>query len=161
MPSGKSGKTELMERLDEITVKVVGATVRLNTEIARLAGISLNDLNALNIMIRMGDVTPGQLSEELGLTTGATTRLIDRLERERLALRIPNQADRRKVTVTIGPAISERIAPYFQGIGDLARETNASFTAEELEVLLRWQTKSLEITLAAIRGLRKEETELS
>jgi len=161
MLSGKSGKTELMERLDEITVKVVGATVRLNTEIARLAGISLSDLNALNIMIRMGDVTPGQLSKELGLTTGATTRLIDRLEREGLALRLPNENDRRKVTVTIGPAISDRIAPYFQGIGDLARETNASFTKEELDVLLRWQTKSLEITLAAIRGLRKEDTDLS
>jgi DNA-binding MarR family transcriptional regulator len=66
---------------------------------AKMCGLGATDLYALNILELAGPMTPGELSARTGLTTGPTTRLIDRLEQAGYVRRGPAADDRRKLIV--------------------------------------------------------------
>src|SRR3954454_18464718 len=66
---------------------------------ARRLGVNETDLHCLNIIENAGGVTAGELAAESGLTTGAVTGVIDRLEGKGFARRVPDPADRRRVKV--------------------------------------------------------------
>jgi DNA-binding MarR family transcriptional regulator len=71
------------------------------------AGLNATDYYALNLLDLTGPLTSGELAAQIGLTTGATTRLIDRLERTGYVRRAPDPADRRKVMVETAAAPEE------------------------------------------------------
>src|SRR2546429_9536726 len=62
-------------------------------------GLSESDIETLETLIDMGASTAGRLSELTGLTSGAVTRVIDRLEQAGYVRRVPDPADRLRVTV--------------------------------------------------------------
>ena len=62
-------------------------------------GVSRSDGRCLDIVDRLGKVTAGRLAAESGLTTGAVTALVDRLERLGYLTRTRDTADRRKVWI--------------------------------------------------------------
>ena len=62
-------------------------------------GLSESDVDALELLIDTGAATAGRLSDLMGLTTGAVTRVIDRLEQAGYVRRVPDPADRRRVIV--------------------------------------------------------------
>jgi DNA-binding MarR family transcriptional regulator len=66
---------------------------------AKACGLGATDLYALNTLELVGAMTPGELGARTGLTTGPTTRLIDRLEQAGYVRRVPSPDDRRKVIV--------------------------------------------------------------
>ena len=66
---------------------------------AALIGINQTDLICLNALFRPGAMTAGQLATTIGLTSGATTTAIDRLERAGYVHRQPDPSDRRRVLV--------------------------------------------------------------
>jgi DNA-binding MarR family transcriptional regulator len=101
---------------------------------ARACGLGATDLYALNILDLSGAMTPGELSARTGLTTGPTTRLIDRLEGAGYVRRVPSPGDRRKVIVEpVGqPAgLDEATAPARRRIGEIV----GGYTDEQREVL--------------------------
>jgi DNA-binding MarR family transcriptional regulator len=71
-------------------------------------GISRLDLSVLSLLSARGAQTAGQLAEATGVTTGALTGVIDRLERAGFARRAPDPEDRRRVIVTL---LAERLGP--------------------------------------------------
>ncbi|MGZ9160971.1 MAG: MarR family winged helix-turn-helix transcriptional regulator, partial [Candidatus Limnocylindrales bacterium] len=58
-------------------------------------GLSESDIEALEVLIDSGAATAGRLSDLMGLTTGAVTRVIDRLEQAGYVRRVPDPTDRR------------------------------------------------------------------
>ncbi|WP_067828008.1 MarR family winged helix-turn-helix transcriptional regulator [Nocardia inohanensis] len=101
---------------------------------ARAVGLGATDLYALNILELCGAMTPGELGTRAGLTTGPTTRLIDRLEQAGYVRRAPDPGDRRKVIVE--PAghsaeLDEVLAPARRAIGEII----AGYTPEQRELL--------------------------
>jgi DNA-binding MarR family transcriptional regulator len=68
---------------------------------AELMGIHSTDAIAVTFLIEVGEATAGQLAKVTGLTTGAMTAAIDRLERAGLAIRKVDPHDRRKVIVKV------------------------------------------------------------
>lgn len=89
---------------------------------AKAVGLGATDLYALNILDLSGAMTPGELGARTGLTTGPTTRLIDRLEAAGYVRRAPDPGDRRKVMVEpVGtPADLDKVlAPARRAIGEI------------------------------------------
>ncbi|HLS79767.1 MAG TPA: MarR family transcriptional regulator [Nocardia sp.] len=89
---------------------------------ARAVGLGATDLYALNILELTGPMTPGELGARTGLTTGPTTRLVDRLEQAGYVRRAPDPADRRKVIVEPldRPAgLDETLTPARRRIADI------------------------------------------
>jgi DNA-binding MarR family transcriptional regulator len=92
---------------------------QLDEAVALQFGLNRTDLRCLGILYRRGRVTAGELAEESGLTPGAITTVLDRLERGGYANRVPDPADRRRVLV-VSTAATREIGARVQGEVELA-----------------------------------------
>jgi DNA-binding MarR family transcriptional regulator len=101
---------------------------------AERLGVSETDLRCLNIIENSGELSAGDLAAQSGLTGGAITGVIDRLERAGFARRVLDPADRRRVRVEVTSAFYRRAERIW---GPMAADWHATlanrFTADELE----------------------------
>lgn len=103
MNADVSGDDAGMERLLEVYRRLQIHHARVVQLHADRYGLGLTDLRFLFAIAARGNegVVPKEATALLGLSTGATTSLIDRLETRGYVERIPNPEDRRSVTVAI------------------------------------------------------------
>src|SRR4029453_5253747 len=81
-------------------------------------GLSESDIETLEALIDMGAPTAGRLSELTGLTSGAITRVIDRLEQSGYVRRVPDPTDRRRVIVELVPERMAGVEAALARVGD-------------------------------------------
>ena len=74
---------------------------RLRANLARRAGMSESELDALEHLEADGPLTQRELGTRLSLTSGAVTMLVDRLEQAGWVRRRPHPDDRRGVLLTL------------------------------------------------------------
>lgn len=104
-------------RLKEVT----SLSVVYSQALASRLGINVTDLECLCLAGRGRGMTAGAIAAATGLTTGATTTVIDRLERAGFAQRVADKSDRRKVVVVATSTIRRRskgLGAPMQGIVD-------------------------------------------
>jgi DNA-binding MarR family transcriptional regulator len=77
--------------------------------LAEHLGLNATDLRCLELAITEPGLTPGRLAELSGLTTGAVTGVLDRLEKSGFVERRPDPADRRSVAVHPSPTRSREV----------------------------------------------------
>jgi DNA-binding MarR family transcriptional regulator len=122
---------------------------------ARL-GVNETDLRCLNIIENAGGLSAGSLAVQSGLTPGAITGVVDRLEAVRLARRVPDPADRRRVIVEVTPRFYARAEPIW---GPLAADWQATlssrFTTPELELITDFLRLSTELGRRHLARLRE------
>jgi DNA-binding MarR family transcriptional regulator len=87
-------------------------------------GLSTATFNVLLVLHRAGgSLSPCDIGEELSVTRGTVTGLLDSLERQQLVRRTPHPKDRRMLTIELtdeGRGMLERLMPeHFQGMCDL------------------------------------------
>ncbi len=114
---------------------------------ARRLEISAADLRCLNVIQNAaGGLTAGELAREVGVTTGAVTGTLDRLESAGYAERRVDPADRRRIRLTITPYFLDRAEAIW---GPLAaaweRRIGARFTAAELATIVEFLELTEEI----------------
>jgi DNA-binding MarR family transcriptional regulator len=128
-------------------------------------GINRTDARCLDIIERVGGVTAGRLARESGLSTGAVTTVLDRLERAGLARRASDPADRRRVLVEMTPAARAANEELYRPLVEAATEQLRRYSEEELALLREYHRASRELTEAhaeRVRGLlrgRRQEGE--
>jgi DNA-binding MarR family transcriptional regulator len=109
-------------------------------------GVNRTDLHCLNAIENAGGLTAGELAAEVGLTSGAVTGVVDRLERAGFARRVPDPADRRRVKVEVTPEFYARAKQIW---GPLAADWEAAlasgFTAAELARITEFLTLTNEV----------------
>ncbi|MGO8877788.1 MAG: MarR family winged helix-turn-helix transcriptional regulator [Acidimicrobiales bacterium] len=84
---------------------------RMRSVLARRAGISENDLDALEHLEADGPLTQRELGRRLSITSGAVTMLIDRLEAAGWVRRGPHPTDRRYVLIALTAQAAEDVPP--------------------------------------------------
>src|SRR5947207_2197662 len=99
-----SARAKLVAALNAAAREASGLGVLLSETVARALGLNPTDLECLDVIARRERATAGDLASATGLTTGAVTGVIDRLERAGFAHRERDAADRRKVYVRLVPA---------------------------------------------------------
>ena len=104
VPEERAG---LIRALDRMLQLVSSQSVLVSEAIAERLDMHPSDLEALGFLIGEGPVPAGRLSAITGLTSGAVTRMIDRLERDGYVRRESDPRDRRRVLVRVNP---ERLA---------------------------------------------------
>ena len=134
MASSRRSKRELIDELVRESRKSGNQDKAFDSLAAERLGVNETDLHCLNIIENSGGLSAGELATASGLTAGAITGVLDRLETAGFARRVPDPADRRRVMVEVTPAFytsAERIwSPLaFDWHSTLARR----FTTEELQ----------------------------
>jgi MarR family transcriptional regulator, organic hydroperoxide resistance regulator len=136
----KSDKTrdELLGALVRSEKDLTRSSVVFRSVIASAFGLNVTDAECVDYLMDFGPTTAGKLAELTGLTNGAITNVIDRLERAGFVIRQSDPKDRRKVIVTIVrekvDAVAERYLPTVMKIYNLY----AGYSEEELRFLLHF-----------------------
>ena len=117
-------------------------------------GLSESDVDALELLIDTGSATAGRLSDLMGLTTGAVTRVIDRLEQAGYVRRVPDPADRRRVIVEVVPEKVAAVEATMARVGDKGAEEIGHYSEADLAVINDFLTRMAAITRDEATALR-------
>ena len=101
--------------------------------IADHLGMNRTDMRCIDLIDQAGGMTAGELARAAGLTTGAVTAVVDRLERAGMARRVADPSDRRRVRIEATPKVWELTGPLM-----------APFIAESSKILDDYSTEELE-----------------
>jgi DNA-binding MarR family transcriptional regulator len=118
--------------------RLLEATHHLEDLLGRdLAATSDLPITWFEVLLRLsrsgdGELTMGELSEQLALTTGGVTRLIDRMSATGYVERRPCARDRRVLFTAITPAGRSVLAPALRGHAAALRGVFAGFSATDL-----------------------------
>lgn len=99
------------------------------------AGLNATDMECLRLLSQKGTATPTELAKHTGLTSGATTAMLDRLEMAGLIERRPNPNDRRGTLIAPEKSSSEKMASWFESARNAQDKLIASYSESELEII--------------------------
>jgi DNA-binding MarR family transcriptional regulator len=151
-------RNALAQALEHAMREATAQSVLFSQLVARRLGITSTDLECLDIIHLRGPVTAGDLAQATGLTTGAVTGIIDRLEQAGFARRERDTTDRRKVFVRSLPAIERRIAPLFVPMQRAFEATLAGYGEAELALFVDFLTRAHHAAVVATASLRNTPT---
>ncbi len=119
--------------------KYSDASIFMHEAIARKAGLTGTDHKYLGLIMQQTELTAGDISRLTGLSTGAVTGLVDRLEKKGLVQRKFPKNDRRKVhIIPNNDRILNLLEPTFKELQHRTMELLSSFSEEEIEVVERY-----------------------
>jgi DNA-binding MarR family transcriptional regulator len=129
------------------------AAVRLNIAVADQLGLPLTDVQCIGLL-GTGPAAPTRLAERLGLTTGAMTKVLDRLERGGYVHRAADPADRHRIVVTASPEGLAEVGRRYAPIGEAFARRFAGYTDDELRTVLKFMREGREVAEAEIGRIR-------
>jgi DNA-binding MarR family transcriptional regulator len=136
---------ELAQQLRNEIMGYFGAASDFDERVAKKLKLSRTDMRCLDLIGRLGPITAGRLAEESGLTTGAVTFILDRLEEAGMVTRRRDTEDRRRVWVEIVPEAQERLEDLQQPVADEMRRVAQRFKAEELATVRDFMRQAKEV----------------
>jgi DNA-binding MarR family transcriptional regulator len=152
-------RAELLASLNEEFRQLSTATVWFHQAIADRLGMNVTDHKCLDILLWTGPITAGELAERTGLTTGAITGVIDRLEKAGFARRAKDPGDRRRVMIEpIQKQIESAIYPLFESMAAASRELCECYSTDELAVMRDFTTRARQMATEETRKLREPAT---
>jgi len=98
-------------------------------------GLNATDMECLRLLFLKGVSTPSELARHTGLTSGATTAMLDRLEKAGLIERRPNPHDRRGTLIVPAKSSAEKAASWFESARKAQDELISSYSERELEII--------------------------
>jgi DNA-binding MarR family transcriptional regulator len=152
--SRPKARAALLQELEHAVRRSSAQGVIFGQTVASRAGISGSDLDCLDFLILEGRVTAGRLAEVTGLTTGAITGVVDRLEKAGLVRRERDANDRRKVFIATVPENIARIGRFYEPMQRAMLKVWDTYSDAELRLLLRFAMQGYQTMLAATEELK-------
>ncbi len=144
------------------TAGVLAATRRLGVHaalftqaVADRIGLASTDVECLEILVEAGRLSAGELAAATGLTSGAATRMLDRLEQAGFVRRTADPADRRRVLVD---PVGERVAAataHFDALARAIDDAIARYDGAQLETIRGYLETTLSVTRSETARLRR------
>lgn len=151
--SGSDSIAELVAELVSAAPAVASDVVLFHQAIADRVGLNLSEVKCLGKLVD-GPCTVGVLAEQLGLSSGAVTKMIDKLAQAGYVSREPDLADRRRVVVVGSPDRIAEITALYHGMATALREFLAECTQEQLTFLRSTVARMRDVTSLEIAKLR-------
>lgn len=158
--SGPGAERRRLEGEFLLAMRRAGSIMQLLGQVsADRIGINATDLNCLNLVALTGHMTAGDLAKQTGLSTASITGVLDRLEEGGFVRRVRDPHDRRRVIAELadGPALRE-VGHTFGPVVKSWRATAASYSDDELRLLLEFQGKLEEIMRSQLARLRGDDS---
>ena len=152
----RTARATLLQQLDR-AIRTAGAqSVLMSTVVAGQAGVHSTDLECLDLLFLNGPMTAGALAQMTGLTTGAITAALDRLEAVAYLHRERDTSDRRRVVVTPATKALKRLQPMYAPLGEAMMRLNRDFSDRDLGVIVEYLTRANEIARDHIERLQRD-----
>lgn len=135
-------------RLNRLLQEISTETVLLHQTIADRLGLNLTDHKALGLVLDAGKpITPGHLAARTGLTTGAITGILDRLERAGFVRRKRDPEDRRQVLIEVNrDRVRRKVLPLFAPLEKRMNAVAATFSQHDLDAVIGFLEKGLAVS---------------
>ncbi len=142
--SKKPNRRQLLEKLWDLGRSTSTQTVFLHQAIAQSVGLNATDTKVIDLILRgpSDAVTAGWLSEMTGLTTGAITHILDRLEKRKFIERARDEQDRRKVLIRVRPETLEPLVPKYEAVGQAFMRVIEEYDDKELRLICDYLEKT-------------------
>jgi DNA-binding MarR family transcriptional regulator len=144
----KSARRALLQKLSDLGRALSTQTVFLHQAIAQTFGLNATDTKCVDLILtHPGEpITAGWLSAATGLTTGAVTHILDRLEKRKVIERVRDTRDRRKVFIKVRPESLAPVAPRYEAIGKAFTEVMEHYSDKDLQLICDYMERNLEIS---------------
>ena len=138
-------RRELLEQLGHEVRANQRATAIVDDATDALLGVNRTDGRCLDLLEQRGQMSAGELARESGLTTGAITAVIDRLERAGYAKRVADPGDRRRVLIEPTAKAREMSRELFEPLIEMVEPYMARYSNADLQMLIDFQREGREL----------------
>ena len=152
---------DIAERVAAEIAQFKNATGAVDEAAGAVLGLNPTDLRCLGQLYARGPSTAGELATACGLSRGAMTTALDRLEHAGYAKRVRSEVDRRQVVVEVTPHAIERMEAIWGPIARAGMAQLAEFSVEELSFLLDFLRRGRELQegeAGRVRAMAKAAT---
>ena len=130
-----STSTDLKKRaLNAVRDYGVNLTLFRNA-MSEWVGLNATDMECLRLLFLRSISTPSELARHTGLTSGATTAMLDQLEQAGLIERRPNPDDRRGTLIVPTKSSAKKAASWFELARKAQDELISGYSENELEII--------------------------
>jgi DNA-binding MarR family transcriptional regulator len=152
-------REEIIQAIIDKQREMSTETIMFHQGSADVLGLHITDHKCLDLIRQYGAMPAGRIAELTGLTTGAVTGIIDRLEKAGYVRRANDPKDRRRTIVEpIRNKKWERnVEAIFIPLHERMRKLLSSYSDSELAFLLDVLTKSIELTHEESKKLRSHK----
>jgi DNA-binding MarR family transcriptional regulator len=151
--------SQLLDSLEEQSRELSTRTVIFHHLIGERLGLNPTDHKCLDVIIRTRTpMTASQLAEETGLSTGAITGVVDRLEKAGYVKRKRDQNDRRLVFIKVlTDKALVKLSPIFDPIKQASRNLYSKYSDEELAIILDFVINCNKMTQEITANMKREQ----
>jgi DNA-binding MarR family transcriptional regulator len=128
-----------MERIDVLTQALIEFYEKFSSweqGVVKETGLTLPQMHTLEILGSFGNMRMKELAQKMGITTGALTVLVDRVERQGLVTRKPHETDRRSIRVELTPEGNRHFQEHHALHTQLTHELVSSLAPSEADAFL-------------------------
>ena len=139
-------REDIIQAINQKFREMSTETIMFHQAVADVLGLHITDHKGLDLIYRYGPIPAGRLAELTGLTTGAVTGMIDRLEKVGYVRRINDRKDRRITMIepTRNKKLERKLEIIFTPVSMRMHKLLSSYSDNELAFLFDVLTKSLE-----------------
>jgi DNA-binding MarR family transcriptional regulator len=157
MSTPTPGRKALVHELDEASQRCGNLTILFTNALASRVGLSATEFECLSLL-GDGPLPAGRLAELCGLTTGAITGLVDRLEKVGYAERQADPHDRRRVLVALknGEVLRQKASALYVPLGLAFNELADQYSVQDLSTILGYMHGVNAMMEAQITAMHKQ-----
>jgi DNA-binding MarR family transcriptional regulator len=141
-------REDIIQAINEKFTEMSTEAIFFHQAVADAVSLHITDHKCMHFIHRYGAMSAGRLAELTGLTTGAVTGIIDRLEKAGYARRTNDPKDRRRTIVEPirNKKLERKLEMIFIPLHEKMHKLLSSYSDSELAFLLEALTKSIELT---------------
>jgi DNA-binding MarR family transcriptional regulator len=129
-------RKQVTDELATALRELMTASHAFEEALGQALGLNSTDLRCVELLERRGTMSAGALAELAGLSTGAITFLLDRLERAGFVSRVRDLNDRRRVLVELVPVARAQLSELHRSFVESLRSSAQRYPLSELERLV-------------------------
>ena len=153
------GKLSSREEAHRAGRELSARSVMFYTLVAERLGLSVSDLRAWDLLVGLGPLSAREFADLTGLTPGAVTGLVDRLEKAGAVKRTPDPHDRRKVIITVLSELrTGNASVYFDSFQAALGRLYKRYSDDEIRMIHRYSIEVADLLQQEALRLRKAKT---
>ncbi len=147
---GNEKRKRSLEELTRALRTFLSASDAFDEALGGVLGLNATDVRCVDLLDQYGTMTAGALAAVAGLSTGAVTFLLDRLERAGFVRRVRDDQDRRRVLVELAPFARSQISDLHAGLHEALKGSAQHFSMSDLESIITFLREGTQLYEAQV-----------